>query len=108
MKPPILISAHNPSAMTGAGNNTFLIPGAEGEAGLIDAGVGQPQHLADLDQHLAAERSELRQVLVTHGHADHASGAPALAARYPGAWFAKYPWPEEDSRYAVNWRRLAD
>jgi len=107
-KPPILVSAHNPSAMTGLGNNTYLVAGPDGCAALIDAGVGRPQHLADLAEHLAAEQCRLDHVLVTHGHADHASGAPALAAHHPSAAFAKYPWPEEDSQYAVGWRALAD
>src|SRR5262249_50778758 len=59
MKSPILISAHNPSAMTGAGNNTYLLAGADGSATLIDAGVGQPQHLAEVADRLAAERWSL-------------------------------------------------
>ena len=41
----------------------------------------------------------LAQVLVTHGHVDHASGAPALAERLPGTRFLKMPWPERDSRW---------
>ena len=30
-------------------------------------------------------------MIVTHGHTDHISGAPALAARYPAARFRKLP-----------------
>src|SRR5262245_13296138 len=105
---PVSIAAHNPSAMTGLGNNTYLIAGADGRAVLIDAGVGQPQHLADVADRLAAERCTLDRVLVTHGHADHASGAPVLASSYPGATFAKYPWPEEDVKYDVAWQPIAD
>ena len=104
----ILLEAHNPSPMTGRGNNTYLIAGADGRATLVDAGVGHPQHLLDIDQQLAAHHARLDRVLVTHGHADHASGAPALAAAHPGATFAKYPWPDEDVRYPVAWRPLAD
>jgi len=36
---PILIEAHNPSPMTGRGNNTYLMAGAGGEGALIDAGI---------------------------------------------------------------------
>jgi glyoxylase-like metal-dependent hydrolase (beta-lactamase superfamily II) len=105
---PLLLSAHNPSPMTGAGNNTYLIAGDHGSATLIDAGVGEPQHLADIDAALAAHHARLDRVLVTHGHRDHAEGAPALATAYPGASFAKRPWPGEDERYSVGWQPLGD
>ena len=107
-KDPILIAADNPSAMTGQGNNTYLLAGTGNSGALIDAGVGKPRHLADLAERLAATHCRLDYVLVTHGHADHASGAPALAPHHPAAVFAKYPWPEEDGRYDVAWRALAD
>jgi glyoxylase-like metal-dependent hydrolase (beta-lactamase superfamily II) len=94
--------------MTGAGNNTYLLADTEGRAALIDAGVGDPAHLADLSRALDAAGAALTDVLVTHGHADHASGAPALAAAHPAAVFWKYPWPDEDVKYAVAWRRAAD
>jgi glyoxylase-like metal-dependent hydrolase (beta-lactamase superfamily II) len=45
---------------------------------------------------------------VTHAHSDHASGAPALAARWPRAAFGKLPWPERDTRWPVPWQKLAD
>jgi glyoxylase-like metal-dependent hydrolase (beta-lactamase superfamily II) len=105
---PILLDAHNPGPMTGHGNNTYLLPGANGEALLIDAGVGDPEHLEALARELRATGTTLTRVLVTHGHGDHASGAPALAAAYPDASFAKYPWPEEDAKHAVPWHIVAD
>src|SRR3954452_18533213 len=104
---PILLLAHNPSPMTGAGNNTYLIPDGE-RALLIDAGVGESRHLDDLKSALAAGRARLETVLVTHGHADHAAGAPAIAAAHPSASFRKLPWPEVDDRYAVDWQALRD
>lgn len=104
---PILIRAHNPSAMTGLGNNTYLFRGG-GTATLIDAGVGDSRHLSDIDAELDSGRFNLSNVVVTHAHADHASGAPAIASAHPAARFSKYPWPEEDHRYDVPWHQLAD
>jgi glyoxylase-like metal-dependent hydrolase (beta-lactamase superfamily II) len=94
--------------MTGSGNNTYLITGANGSAALVDAGVGDPRHLADLDAALAANRARLDSVLVTHGHRDHAGGAPALAAAHPGAVFIKRPWDGEDVQLPVAWRPASD
>jgi glyoxylase-like metal-dependent hydrolase (beta-lactamase superfamily II) len=108
---PLLLPAHNPSPMTGAGNNTYLLIGERASspsAGLIDAGVGDLRHLADLAAALDARHAQLDAVVVTHGHPDHAAGAPAIAAAHPHASFSKRPWPDEDARYAVAWHTLAD
>ena len=88
--------------MTGAGNNTYLLV-SRGAAVLVDAGVGEPRHLADLDEALAAAQARLTAVVVTHGHRDHAAGASAIAAAHPGATFMKQPWVEEDGQYGVTW-----
>jgi glyoxylase-like metal-dependent hydrolase (beta-lactamase superfamily II) len=104
---PILLEAHNPGPMTGRGNNTYLIVGDDRTATLVDAGVGDSRHLAALSDSLSAADARLERVVVTHGHADHASGAPAIASAHPAA-FAKYPWPDEDARYGVSWSPLAD
>lgn len=104
---PILLFAHNPSPMTGLGNNTYLIA-VGGAAMLVDAGVGEARHLADLDAALDEQRARLESVLVTHGHRDHAGGAPAIARVYPSAAFRKLPWPEEDEQYDVAWSTLRD
>lgn len=94
--------------MTGRGNNTYLVAERGGQAALIDAGVGHPDHLAAVEAALAERQSALTSVLVTHGHSDHASGASALAAAYPSARFAKLPWPTEDARFGVAWEPLRD
>jgi glyoxylase-like metal-dependent hydrolase (beta-lactamase superfamily II) len=105
---PLLIPAHNPSPMTGSGNNTYLLAGANGIAALVDAGVGEPMHLSELASALSSRSARLARVFVTHFHRDHAQGAPAIAAAHPHVTFEKYPWPEEDSQYSVAWRPLAD
>jgi ribonuclease/clavin/mitogillin len=90
--------------MTGAGNWTWLITGRVPT--LIDAGVGAPQHLEELEKTLHG--AALAQVLVTHAHPDHAEGVMALASRMPSVRFLKMPWPERDRTWPVEWRPLAD
>ena len=94
--------------MTGRGNNTYLIAGSGGDAVLIDAGVGDPRHLADLQAELDRRSARLTRLLVTHGHADHASGAPAIAAAHPGVRVQKLPWRGVDDAAGVGWEALAD
>ncbi len=106
LKPALhTLLANNPGIYTGrTGNNTYLITGAEPT--LIDAGVGDAAHIDAIAQ--ALDDRPLARVVVTHAHSDHASGAAALAARWPNTEFFKMPWPERDARYAVNWRPLAE
>ena len=99
----IPLHAGNPGPMTGRGNWTYLIPGRSPV--LIDAGVGEDTHL---DALFTQAPSGPGQVIVTHIHPDHASGAPALARRAPDATFLKFPWPECDAEIRVPWRPLAD
>lgn len=89
--------------MTGAGNWTYLL--GETRPVLIDAGVGHAAHLAALAD---ARPAGPREVLVTHAHPDHASGARTLAGRWPGTRLAKMPWPERDHLYGGPWRPLQD
>jgi glyoxylase-like metal-dependent hydrolase (beta-lactamase superfamily II) len=101
---PIPIHAFNPGPMTGDGNWTWLILGQVPT--LIDAGTGDPRHLDAVAEALAG--THLVQVIVTHAHGDHASGAAALGDRFPGARFLKVPWPERDLRWPVAWEPLAE
>ena len=99
---PVRLDAANPSPMTGRGNATWLIDGAA--PALIDAGVGAPAHVDAVARALGGR--PLAHVLVTHGHRDHASGVPALRARWPGLTAWKYPAGADAA--AAGWRALAD
>ena len=82
----MLVPAFNPGPLTGWGNNTWLLDGPEPT--LVDAGIGQPEHVDAVAAALGGR--PLVRVLVTHGHSDHASGAPALRARWPGVELCKW------------------
>lgn len=101
---PIPIFAFNPGPITGDGNWTWLLPGSIPT--LIDAGTGESAHLAEVDKALAGAR--LAQVLVTHGHIDHASGASALGERFGVTRFLKLPWSERDAKWSVEWTPVRD
>jgi hydroxyacylglutathione hydrolase len=101
---PVPVHAANPGPMTGAGNWTWLLRGRVPT--LIDAGTGEPAHLDSLER--ALEGATLDQMLLTHAHTDHASGAPALRQRMPALRFRKMLWPERDAKWPVPWDAIAD
>ena len=101
---PVALNARNAGPMTGGGNWTWLLTGRVPT--LIDAGTGHLRHLDSIAE--ALKTLPLAQVLVTHAHSDHMSGAPAIAERMPGARFFKMPWPERDSRWPAPWAPLSD
>lgn len=98
---PVFLHAANPGPMTGEGNWTYLIGGTRPV--LIDAGVGNASHL---DAIAAAAPNGLSHLVVTHGHSDHITGAPALHQRWPAAILSKHPWPVRDPQ--LPWTRLGE
>lgn len=95
---PQRIQAFNPGLLTGRGNNTYLLDDV-----LIDAGVGALAHLDAIST--ALDGRALAHVVVTHGHSDHASGVPALRARWPHVRVSKcFP----DGTVPPTWAPLAD
>jgi glyoxylase-like metal-dependent hydrolase (beta-lactamase superfamily II) len=100
----VRLPAFNPGPYTGDGTNTYLVCGRQPL--LVEAGVGDPRHLEAIAAALGGR--PLARVVVTHHHADHVAGIGAVAARWPGAWLAKRPWPERDAADPVRWMALAD
>lgn len=98
----IPIHAGNPGPMTGSGNWTYLFAGESPV--LFDAGVGLQAHI---DAVAAIAPAGPAQVVVSHAHPDHSSGAPLLAERWADARFSKVPWTGRDPA-GVAWQPLAD
>src|SRR5579862_290247 len=73
------VIAPNAGMMTGPGTNSYLI--GEGSVAVIDPGPDDPQHVRAL---LDAARGEVRWILLTHTHRDHAPAA-ATMRRLTGA-----------------------
>jgi glyoxylase-like metal-dependent hydrolase (beta-lactamase superfamily II)/8-oxo-dGTP pyrophosphatase MutT (NUDIX family) len=66
------IVAPNSTVMTGPGTNTYLV--GDGEVIVIDPGTIEGLHLYSI-----TSAATVRQIIVTHGHPDHISGALELA-----------------------------
>jgi len=71
------IVAPNPSAMTGAGTNTYIVGAAA--VAVIDPGPEDAEHMDAIVRALGGAR--LRWILLTHTHGDHAPGAVPFARR---------------------------
>lgn len=72
-----ILRADNPSPMTFDGSRTFVV-GRERPA-VIDPGPDDPAHVDAIEAALGGHAPVA--ILLTHGHADHAGAARALAAR---------------------------
>ena len=70
------VLAHNPSAFTYYGTQTYLA--GEREVAVIDPGPDLPEHLDALEQ--AIDGREVVAVMCTHTHRDHSPAARPLAA----------------------------
>jgi glyoxylase-like metal-dependent hydrolase (beta-lactamase superfamily II) len=72
----VRVVAPNPSPMTLDGTNTYLV-GARGtgEVAIVDPGPVDPSHLARVTDAVAQRDAEVRTIVVTHHHRDHAAAA---------------------------------
>ncbi|NKI17690.1 MBL fold metallo-hydrolase [Spongiibacter sp. KMU-166] len=72
--------APNPGIMTGPGTNTYLL--GRRRITVLDPGPAMPEHIAAINEAIAALGGELEQVLVTHTHPDHSPAARVLAEQH--------------------------
>ena len=72
------VTCANPSPLTGAGTNSYVIGDPGRAVAVVDPGPGDAPHE---DALLAAAGGRVEAVLVTHAHLDHSGGAVAFAAR---------------------------
>lgn len=96
-RPPegvVRVRAPNPSPLTLAGTNTYVVGGW-----VVDPGPDHAEHLDRVFDTVSDSLSEdararpLEGIVLTHGHADHAEGAQALSERGDGAPVVR---PHED------------
>jgi len=98
------IRANNPGPLTLTGTNTWIV-GRE-PAWVIDPGPALPEHLDAVAAEVAA-RGGAGGIAVTHSHADHVEGAPALSERLgvpvsgDGAPFDVIPLPGHADDHVV-------
>ena len=74
-KEPRCILAPNPSPLTGAGTNSFLI--GTDHVAVIDPGPDESDHLGAI---VRAGAGKISHIFVTHSHKDHSAGSSRLAA----------------------------
>lgn len=75
-----LVRAPNPSAMTLSGTNSYLLDCGDGHALILDPGPAIERHINALIEAATSRGLAIAAIALTHGHPDHAAGAPALAA----------------------------
>jgi recombination protein RecT len=104
------LTAPNPGRMTGPGTNTYVI-GEPGEYAVIDPGPDDAQHVARIASIVGRD---LKYIVCTHAHPDHApgavplkalTGAPILGA--PSGPNFRSEWKFTPDRTLVHGERLA-
>jgi glyoxylase-like metal-dependent hydrolase (beta-lactamase superfamily II) len=77
------VLAPNPSPMTLDGTNTYVVgaPGT-GEVLVVDPGPADDAHLRRVQDVVDERQAEVRTIVVTHHHVDHAEAAAAWATTF--------------------------
>ncbi len=82
LKDVLRLTAPNPGAMTGPGTNSYLVGDPSTGFIAIDPGPADDEHLQKLWR---AAGGDIRMIVCTHSHPDHAPGARPLQAMCKGA-----------------------
>ncbi len=102
------LTAPNPGAMTGPGTNAYLVGDAATGFVAIDPGPADAAHVERLHR---AAGGDVRAIVCTHSHPDHAPGAALLqalcAGRPPILGLPSAPTARAASRFVPD-RALAD
>ena len=102
------LTAGNRGVMTGPGTNSYIVGTAATGYAVIDPGPDDPDHLQRL---LQATGGDVRLIVCTHSHADHAPGAAPLQAlcggRPPILGLPSQPTARPGSAFTPD-RALAD
>ncbi|WP_206669869.1 MBL fold metallo-hydrolase [Paenibacillus luteus] len=86
--------------------NVYLLDGGNGEYALIDAGGGvNPERIVANIERLGIAPSQIKYLVLTHGHGDHAAGAAYFQRQYGIAVITSkeiQPWIERGDRNKVS------
>lgn len=93
------VLAGNPGPMTLDGTNTWILDADAESVVLVDPGPDDPVHLAAV-RGVLGDRW-VREILLTHGHADHSAGARSFADAL-GARVLALDWAPGDGRLAPD------
>ncbi|MPY89200.1 MAG: MBL fold metallo-hydrolase [Luteitalea sp.] len=99
-----LVRVESAEPLTLGATNSYVVHGAAPL--LVDAASATAEYVDRVAKALGTEA--LTTIAATHAHGDHVAGAPAVAARWPGATTLKIPWPDKDASTGVAWTPLRD
>src|SRR5512135_3817643 len=98
-----------PFPQAGGPVNVYLVEEADGGLLMWDAGLGTPEAEAALEEgfrRLGRRPAEVRRILVSHGHVDHAGAARWVQERHGGE-VPVYGHPADAGKYVAGgstWR----